>query len=146
MVCHPFESLIGQTLIFCRYHSKCLKIARGKVKEDDDFVCPVCDWRVKIPRDANRPKLEELVNWQAEISHLPFQPEEEESLASIIDNAQTFRDFLVPYTSQTAGMMSTMEEVPTQRFYLRKLEGADVLLAPESNFFRQSLHLSLIHI
>lgn len=107
---------------------------------DDDFVCPICDWRVKIPRDAHRPKLEELTSWQSELQGLPFQPEEEKCLTSIIDTAQAFRDYLTTYTTSTSGMMSTIEEVPTQRFYLRKLEGAYVLLAFESNFFRQELH------
>jgi len=140
MVCIELGRLIIQQLICSRYHSKCLKIARGKVKEDDDFVCPICDWRVKIPRDAHRPKLEELTSWQSELQGLPFQPEEEKCLTSIIDTAQAFREYLAPYTTSTSGMMSTIEEVPTQRFYLRKLEGADVLLAYESNFFRQELH------
>lgn len=36
--------------------------------------------------------------------------------------------------------MTTPEEVTTQRFYLRKIEGAEVLLADETNFFRQELH------
>ena len=36
--------------------------------------------------------------------------------------------------------MATPEEVTTQRFYLRKIEGAEVLLAFETNFFRQELH------
>lgn len=36
--------------------------------------------------------------------------------------------------------MTTQEEVPTQRFYLRKIEGAEILLAWETNFFRQELH------
>lgn len=95
---------------------------------------------MKIPRDAHRPKLEELISWQSELSALPFQPEEERCLKSIIDTAQAFRDYVASYTNSTSDMMSTIEEVPTQRFYLRKLEGADVLLAWESNFFRQELH------
>lgn len=37
-------------------------------------------------------------------------------------------------------VMATPEEVTTQRFYLRKIEGAEVLLAYETNFFRQELH------
>ena len=37
-------------------------------------------------------------------------------------------------------VMTTPEEVTTQRFYLRKIEGAEVLLAYETNFFRQELH------
>jgi histone demethylase JARID1 len=36
--------------------------------------------------------------------------------------------------------MTTAEEVNTQRFYLRKIEGAEILLAWETNFFRQELH------
>lgn len=37
-------------------------------------------------------------------------------------------------------MMSTPDELTTQRFYLRKLEGAEILLAEEINFFRMELH------
>ncbi|KAI9834573.1 MAG: hypothetical protein M1819_002949 [Sarea resinae] len=119
------------------YHGKCLKIARGKVKEDDKYTCPICDWRVKIPRDAARPKLEDLQDWQADIANLPFQPDEEDVLESIINTAQEFRDFMRPYINP---MMTTPEEVMTQRFYLRKIEGAEILLAYETNFFRQELH------
>jgi histone demethylase JARID1 len=92
---------------------------------------------VKIPRDAARPKLEDLQDWQAEIPGLPFQPEEEDVLEDIVSCAQEFRDFIRPYTNP---MMTTPEEVTTQRFYLRKIEGADILLAFETNFFRQELH------
>ncbi|KAL9044024.1 MAG: hypothetical protein Q9214_002810 [Letrouitia sp. 1 TL-2023] len=118
------------------YHGKCLKIARGKVKEDDKYTCPICDWRVKIPRDAARPKLDDLQDWQAEIPTLPFQPEEEDTLEDIISTGQIFRDFIKPYTSP----LTTAEEVTAQRFYLRKIEGAEILLAEETNFFRQELH------
>ncbi|QPG96490.1 hypothetical protein C2857_004353 [Epichloe festucae Fl1] len=119
------------------YHYKCLKIARGKVKEDDKYTCPICDYREKLPRDAARPKLEDLVSLTEEISHLPFQPEEEEILNNIIDNAQTFRERIARYCNP---LVSTEAEIETQRFYLRKLEGAEVLLSYETNFFRQELH------
>ncbi|RDA88595.1 hypothetical protein CP532_5898 [Ophiocordyceps camponoti-leonardi (nom. inval.)] len=119
------------------YHYKCLKIARGKVKDDDKYTCPICDYRMKIPRDAARPKLEDLVAVANEIPTLPFQPEEEEVLTRIIENAQTFRDHIARYCNQ---LLSTKAEAETQRFYLRKLEGAEVLLAFETNFFRQELH------
>jgi [histone H3]-trimethyl-L-lysine4 demethylase len=36
--------------------------------------------------------------------------------------------------------MSTPEELSVQRFYLRKIEGADVLLTDETNFLHQELH------
>jgi len=114
-----------------------LKIARGKVKEDDKYTCPVCDWRVKIPRDAARPRLEELQSWQSELETLPFQPEEEETLTSIIDTAQAFRDSIRPYCTHI-GLAG--EEVVNLRFYLRKVEGADILLSFETNFLRQELH------
>ncbi|EAW14763.1 putative PHD transcription factor (Rum1) [Aspergillus clavatus NRRL 1] len=119
------------------YHGKCLKIARGKVKEFDKYTCPICDWRQKIPRDAARPKLEDLQDWQAEIPNLPFQPDEEEILENIINQATTFRDFLQSFTNAAC---TTTEEVPTLIFYLRKIEGAEVLLAYETNFFRQEIH------
>ena len=92
---------------------------------------------MKIPRDAARPKLEDLVALTDEITQLPFQPEEEDVLNSIIDNAQTFRDHIARYCNP---LVSTEAEVETQRFYLRKLEGAEVLLSYETNFFRQELH------
>lgn len=120
------------------YHGKCLKIARGKVKEDDKYTCPICDWRVKIPRDAARPKLEDLIQWQDEIQYLPFQPEEEEVLKQIIDNAQEFRSHIAGHCNPV--VPSTPSEAETQRFYLRKIEGAEILLSYETNFFRQELH------
>ncbi|KAI0868306.1 PLU-1-domain-containing protein [Hypoxylon argillaceum] len=119
------------------YHGKCLKIARGKVKEDDKYTCPICDWRVKIPRDAARPKLEDLIAWQDEIPNLPFQPEEEEVLKKIIDKAQEFRLHIAGFCTP---VVTTASEADTQRFYLRKIEGAEILLSYETNFFRQELH------
>ncbi|KPM37122.1 Lysine-specific demethylase 5C [Neonectria ditissima] len=119
------------------YHYKCLKIARGKVKEDDKYTCPICDWRMKIPRDASRPKLEDLVSLLEEVATLPFQPEEEDILRRIIDNAQGFRNHINPYCNP---LLSTEAEAETQRFFLRKIEGAEVLLSYETNFFRQELH------
>ncbi|KAI5780878.1 PLU-1-like protein-domain-containing protein [Geopyxis carbonaria] len=120
------------------YHGKCLKIARGKVKEDDKYTCPICDYRVKIPRDAARPKLEDLIEWENEIPGLPFIPDELDCLRRIIDAASQFRAFVSTYTQSALGLTSA--EVPTMRFYLRKIEGAEILLAHETNFFRAELH------
>ncbi|KAK0291854.1 hypothetical protein LTR35_001282 [Friedmanniomyces endolithicus] len=120
------------------YHGKCLKIARGKVKEDDKYTCPVCDWRVKIPRDAARPKLEDLQNWHDKLESLPFQPEEEKTLSQIVGDGGAFRDFMK--TLMNPENPVTIEEIVTLRFYLRKIEGADILLAEETNYLRQELH------
>lgn len=92
---------------------------------------------MKIPRDASRPKLEDLIALVDEIPTLPFQPEEEEPLRAIINNAQTFREHIAPMCHPLA---STEAQAETQRFYLRKIEGAEVLLSFETNFFRQELH------
>lgn len=116
-----------------------MKIARGKVKGSETFTCPICDWRVKIPRDAARPKLEDLQQWAEELPSLPFQPDEEEILDRIIDKAQTFRDFLQQFINGNQ-ICRTSEEMPTILFYLRKIEGAEVLLAYETNIFRQDVH------
>lgn len=92
---------------------------------------------MKIPRDAARPKLEDLMALKEEMTTLPFQPEEEEVLCKIIDSAQNFRNHIARYCNP---LLSTEAEAETQRFYLRKIEGAEVLLAYETNFFRQELH------
>jgi|TARA_R110002003_G_scaffold1640_3_gene23366 histone demethylase JARID1 len=107
------------------------------VKEDDKYTCPICDYRVKIPRDATRPKLEDLQTWQDMLPNLPFQPEEEDTLESLIDHGTKFREYVAQYINP---MLSSPEELTTQRFYLRKLEGAEILLSNEINFFRQELH------
>lgn len=109
------------------------------MKDDDKapWTCPICDHRVRIPRDAARPKLEDLMVWFDEIPNLPFQPEEEEVLQKIIDNAQAFRDHIRPYINP---VLSSQAEAETQRFYLRKLEGSEVFLVSETNFFRQELY------
>ncbi len=92
---------------------------------------------VKIPRDAARPKLEDLIAWQDEIPNLPFQPEETEVLKKIIDKAQEFRRHIAGFCTP---VVATASEADTQRFYLRKIEGAEILLSYETNFFRQELH------
>jgi hypothetical protein len=92
---------------------------------------------VKIPRDAARPKLEDLMDWAAEIDTLPFIPDEEDVLNSIINTANDFREFIRPLLNP---LIASAEEVSIQRFYLRKVEGAEVLLANEHNFLRQELH------
>jgi hypothetical protein len=50
-----------------RHHCKCLKTAPSKIKHVDNYSCPICDSRVKILRDAARPKLENLQDWAEEI-------------------------------------------------------------------------------
>lgn len=69
---------------------------------------------------------------------MPFIAEEEATLNSIVSVAQEFRNHVQPIMHNP--MTTTMEEVPSMRFYLRKIEGADILLAEETTFFRQELY------
>ena len=57
----------------------------------------------------------------------------------IVSKAQAFRDFLQQFTNGNQ-ICRTSEEMPIMLFYLRKLEGAEVLLTYETNSFRQELH------
>ena len=68
---------------------------------------------------------------------LPFQPDEEETLESIISHGLAFREWVAKFINP---LMSSPDELSAQRFYLRKLEGAEILLMDEVNFFRQELH------
>lgn len=96
---------------------------------------------MKIPRDASRPKLEDLQAWQDEILTLPFQPEEEDLLSKIIDTSQEFRNYIAgTVMANHSTLSSTPDDLPVQRFYLRKIEGAEVLLVDETNFLRRELH------
>lgn len=70
---------------------------------------------------------------------LPFQPEERDLLEKIIDKAMAFRDFLRPWTSGER-TCSNDEDWAEMIFYLRKLEGAQILLTSEHNIFRQLLY------
>lgn len=78
------------------------------------------------------------MEWESEIPGLPFIPDEIDILRRIIDAATKFRAFVSSFTNSPLGLTSA--EVPTMRFYLRKIEGAEILLGHETNFFRAELH------
>lgn len=123
-----------------RYHTTCLDMVRGQVEETETEVltCPICDFHVVDSRHAARPELGALRKWRNEMLALPFRPDEEDVLERIIETAQRFRDFLKPRIDEQL-LFRKIEHTPEQLFYLRKLEGADVLLEHETNFFRREL-------
>jgi histone demethylase JARID1 len=84
--------------------------------------------------------LEDLENWHADLEDLPFQPEEEDILNKIVGRARAFRDYLATTVMANRDMGSTPDDLPNQRFYLRKIEGAEVLLVEETNFLRSEVH------
>ncbi|EPX74120.1 Lid2 complex subunit [Schizosaccharomyces octosporus yFS286] len=120
------------------YHAKCLKMSKKKLRQDEKFTCPVCDYRVEIPRLSNRPRLEDLQSLLRDVVLLPFRPKETDTLENVVDLGTKFRQELQAFAHNPFSL--TMAEVLLARFYLRKMEGAEILLADETNLFRQKLH------
>lgn len=120
------------------YHGKCLKVAKKDLKSTNKYICPICDWREEIPRANNRPKLEEMEELERDAHKLPLQTPELEKLSLITATAHRFKERVMPLLSTYLTLTSA--ELPTLKFYLRKLEGAEILLAPETNFFRAKIH------
>ncbi|KAK9238734.1 PLU-1-like protein-domain-containing protein [Lipomyces kononenkoae] len=139
-ICRLPESGIMIECELCHewYHNRCLKIPRGTIKDAEYYTCPICDYRISIYRDCDRPKLEDLELWEHDASTLPICPEELKILHSITVTARKFRNFLEQFISPAPD--SPPVDVNTMRFYLRKLEGGDVLLLKETNFFRAETH------
>jgi hypothetical protein len=107
-------------------------------------MCPICDWRVRIPRDSTRPTLEDLESWGDEIATLPFQPIEEGLVLRIINDARRFRSHIAQYMhlpqDDDAWEDDAWRVLLNPHIYLRKIEGAEVYLVSETNFFRQRVH------
>ena len=114
-----------------------MKIGKGKIKEDEKYTCPICDHRLQIPRESDRPRLENFESWVQEAHCLPFIPEEFPLALKIADRARQFRMTMQPFLHSVG---FTQAEVPIMRFYLRKIEGAELLLQPEHTFFQLELH------
>ncbi|ODQ54061.1 PLU-1-domain-containing protein [Saitoella complicata NRRL Y-17804] len=120
------------------YHGRCLKMNRKKLKDEDTYTCPVCDYRVTIPRQSDRPRLDDLHQLAADALYLPFMPKELSTLRRIVDTAQKFRNVVTTFLHTT--LCLTAAELPIIKFYLRKIEGAEVLLDNETNYFRAKVH------
>lgn len=121
-----------------RYHGKCLKFGRNKGKAySEKFVCPVCDWRVLINRELRRPRLEDLEEWLSQAFDLPLIADEIKLLEKIVNKGREFRKFVRPLVE---GRIFDQLSLSEARFYLRKLEGAEILLVEELNMLRREVH------
>ncbi|EPY49703.1 multi-copy suppressor-Chk1 [Schizosaccharomyces cryophilus OY26] len=120
------------------YHAKCMKMSKKKLRANEKFICPICDYRVEIPRHSHRPPLIELQQMVSDIPNLPFQPAEVSLLKQVVNEAVNFRDH-IQNTIQDPSRLS-FEDIPLIRFFLRKLEGVEILFTEEINVFRQKLH------
>ncbi|EEB06423.2 multi-copy suppressor-Chk1 [Schizosaccharomyces japonicus yFS275] len=138
--CRMPESGLMIECSYCHewYHCKCMKMSKKKLKEDEKFVCPICDYRVEIPRHSNRPRLEELASMVDEVLNLPFQPIELDLLKRVVTQAKEFHEKVRAVALNSLGL--TSQDLPLIRFYLRKMEGGEILMTEETNIFRQKLH------
>ncbi|ODQ65543.1 PLU-1-domain-containing protein [Nadsonia fulvescens var. elongata DSM 6958] len=135
------------------YHAKCLKLNRAKVKADGKFFCPICDWRLASIRDHEscRPPLEDLISWEEMAHELMLCPDELFAIQGVIKDAVEFRTYLdrimADYnrrqlTAKTSDDIENTKraELARLRHYLRKIEGADILLVQETNQLRLMVH------
>uniref|UniRef100_A0A060TA64 ARAD1D24640p n=1 Tax=Blastobotrys adeninivorans TaxID=409370 RepID=A0A060TA64_BLAAD len=140
-----------------KYHGKCLKLPRphqgpgsseggsgpaasatspANKRQTVTIVCPICDWRVGISRDANSLPLSQLEGWIGEAETLFLCPEEMDDLYTIRDQARAMKAFL----QEKVLSADSNPSVEQLRFYLTKLEGAYIFLDDEVNYIRQRLH------
>src|SRR5271170_3150193 len=112
---------------------KCLKINKKKFDQNEGWDCHICDWRKEIPRSSTRPSLAELKEWVQSAETLPFRPEELSIVTQNVTLAEAWIQSIQPVLSQTLSINMC-------RFYLRKIEGAEVFLPQEYNFFRRTAH------
>jgi hypothetical protein len=97
----------------------------------------VCDHRVEIPRASHRPSLEDLILLANEAEQLPLRPTQLPTLRTIVKQGVDFRSFV----GNTLSNWPPENPLDVARFYLRKIEGAEILLRQETNFFRSQVHL-----
>ncbi|KAK9446984.1 PLU-1-like protein-domain-containing protein [Limtongia smithiae] len=133
------------------YHNRCLKIPRGALKQAEFYLCPICDpEHARIHRDSHRATLAELQQWLASATSntpLPLYPDELGVLTRIVECATKFERFVNSITLATAGKVQqaagvdglSEEDVYVLKFYLRKLEGAEVVLPPQTEFLKATV-------
>lgn len=114
---------------------KCLKINKKKFDQNEGWDCPICDWRKEIPRSSTRPSLPELKDWVQAAETLPFRPDELSIVTKNVTLAEAWVASIQPIMQ--SGQTLSIEKC---RFYLRKIEGAEVFLPNEYNFFRRAAH------
>ena len=114
---------------------KCLKMSKKKFDQNEGWDCPICDWRKEPPRSSTRPGLNELKDWANSAETLQFLPEELPIVNKIITLAETWVNSIQPILRGVE-----TQSIDDCRFYLRKIEGAEIFLPNEYNFFRRAAH------
>jgi len=114
---------------------KCLKISKKKFDQNEGWDCPICDWRKEIVRSSTRPTLADLKEWVQAAENLLFLPEELSIIRKTIALADAWVASILPILQG-----GDLQSISKCRFYLRKMEGAELFLPNEYNFFRRAAH------
>lgn len=118
------------------YHGKCLKLNRQNT-DILHFTCPICDWRLSIPRDGLRPKLKELDEWVKQAKVLPFCPEEFPVLEHMVKQGKEFKKYIKSHIDINSPSTLPVDDL---KFYLCKLTGGELLFLEEINYLRSEIH------
>ncbi|KAH3680329.1 hypothetical protein WICMUC_000396 [Wickerhamomyces mucosus] len=129
------------TMIACErcnewYHCKCLKVGRGKMKGVDKYICPICDYRITVPKEYNTPSLEDMENMTFEGSTLVIAPDDFEIVRKIYEATLQYKKFLETTVLSADGNLIQDLTLNELKFYVRKLEGSSVLINDHYNRLR----------
>ncbi|ORZ33154.1 PLU-1-like protein-domain-containing protein [Catenaria anguillulae PL171] len=114
------------------YHCPCIKLSKREAKKLM-YVCPVCDLSQAVPRrTVITPPVEMVEEVVREAYQLPFRPPEISTLELIYNSVNGLRTAVQQFLAKN---MFHRSDVPVIKFYLRKVEGCDVII-PEVSQLR----------
>lgn len=137
--CRQRESGVMVGCDKCRewYHSKCLKSVGLRTKSYESFICHVCDHHLETHWETYRPTLTELDVVFQQSHWLPLQCDELPVLQAIIHLVSEFENMMDDKVIKGVTPEDSKISADEARFYLRKLEGLELVLPSATNFFRQ---------
>jgi hypothetical protein len=106
------------------YHCPCLKITKREARKLT-YICPICDLSKPVPRKGAFPSIDQLESIVLAARTLNFVPTELPLLDQILSSVRNLQ-----YAAQQYLMKNQFHktDVSVIKFYLRKLEGCDIML------------------
>lgn len=148
----PLEPSEAKLFCFCRqresgvmvgcdkcaewYHSKCLKNAGVKTKSQEEFICHICDSHVPTTWKDYRPSLADIEDIFQQSHWLPLQSPEVVLLQHVIQKTCEFKEWVETHVIKNVTVENSTLTHEEARFYLRKLEGVEVVIPELVDYFR----------
>ncbi|KAG5357849.1 Jumonji/ARID domain-containing protein 2 [Yarrowia sp. B02] len=123
------------------YHSKCLKNAGVKTRSQEEFICHICDNHVPTQWKDYKPSLEEIEEVFKQSHSLPLQCPEVILLQHVIQKAGEVKEKLEIQVIRGKDPKTSDLSAEEARYYLRRLEGVDLVIPSLVDFFRQLVWL-----